>query len=125
MRGDPNDPASWLEFAKADLERARRMIADLDTAGGMFYLQQACEKFLKAKLIEKGWRLRRIHDLPELLNESRKLGIATPLRDETAALLAVEYIAGRYPSGIPDPEPTLDQAKLCYEEVSGMIQPNP
>ncbi len=101
------------------------MLADQDIEGCMFYLQQVCEKHLKAKLIEKGWRLKRIHDIPELLNEARAMGIVTPVTDETASMLAVEYIAGRYPSTIPDPEPTPAQAQACLDQVSKMISLQP
>jgi len=35
-----------------------------------FCLQQAVEKFLKAFLLSKGWKLRRVHDLNTLLDDA-------------------------------------------------------
>ena len=105
-----------------DFSRAKRAFAEDDPDDGLNHLQQACEKYLKGKLIEKGWKLNRTHDLPELLDEATKLGIAVPLSDETATMLAVEYLAGRYPTSATDPEPTPEQARACLDEVSKIFE---
>lgn len=65
-------PADWLRIAEKDFTRIEylRNFHDAEAAG--FYLQQAVEKFLKAFLLSKGWRLQRIHDLEPLLNEAIK-----------------------------------------------------
>ena len=59
----PND---WLALAEKDLLRVTRSLRDKDPELAAFYLQQAVEKFLKAYLLSKGWKLRRIHDLEAL-----------------------------------------------------------
>ena len=67
----PNDspyPADWLRIADEDLERVKSRISLHDPADAGFHLQQAVEKFLKAFLLSKGWKLKRIHDLEILLN---------------------------------------------------------
>ena len=40
----------------------------MNPEGAAFYLQQAVEKYLKGYLIGKGWKLKRIHDLEDLLD---------------------------------------------------------
>lgn len=120
-RGKPNDPLAWAELANRDLFRAEVLMAKDDIDGCMFHLQQACEKHLKGKLVEKGWRLQRLHDIPELLNEAKAMGIDASLSNETASLLAVEYIGGRYPGWDSDPEPTKEMALSSLAEVSKMI----
>jgi HEPN domain-containing protein len=61
-------PADWLRVAEKDLGRVAHLLAAEDPEAAGFYLQQAVEKFLKAFLLSKGWKLERIHDLEALLN---------------------------------------------------------
>lgn len=56
-------PRDWFVIAERDLGRVDRCLRDRDAEAAGFFLQQALEKFLKAFLLSKGWRLRRIHDL--------------------------------------------------------------
>jgi HEPN domain-containing protein len=71
MRGEESlYPADWLHIAERDWARVERLleVQDVELAG--FSLQQAVEKYLKAFLLSRGWRRRRIHDLEVLLNEA-------------------------------------------------------
>jgi len=63
-------PKDWLAFAEKDLARVKRSLHDKDPELAAFCLQQAVEKFLKAFLLSKGWKLRRIHDLEALLDDA-------------------------------------------------------
>jgi HEPN domain-containing protein len=101
------------------------MLREEDFAGCLGFLQQAAEKFVKGKLIEQGWKLQRVHNLPSLIEEAEHRGLGRLLKHETAALLAVEYIAGRYPTEIADPEPTPERVRSCMKEVSSMVRPAP
>jgi len=112
-----------LKFAEADFRRAKRMFDEGDTDGALIQLQQASETYLKAKLIEKGWKLRKGHDLMSLLSAAEQHGIAVPLSEVSASILSIEYLAGRYPMDPPDPEPTPEQAKACFDEVRKMLEP--
>ena len=64
-------PKDWIEKARKDLRRVKVLLADGDTEGAGFHLQQAIEKYLKAYLLLKGWKLKYIHDLPKLLNYAK------------------------------------------------------
>lgn len=60
----------WFVKAKNDLEAAEILINSDNLQVASFHIQQAIEKYLKGYLLSKGWYLRRIHDLEELLDES-------------------------------------------------------
>ncbi len=62
--------SEWLEIANKDFHRVRRNLQSGDPEAAGFYLQQALEKFLKAFLLSKRWKLRRIHDLEALLDNA-------------------------------------------------------
>ena len=61
-------PADWLRIAEKDLGRVGHLLNVHDAEAAGFFLQQAVEKFLKAFLLSRGWKLERIHDLEALLN---------------------------------------------------------
>lgn len=63
-------PHDWLKIAEKDLERAKLLIELKDPSLSGFCLQQSIEKFLKAFLLSKGWKLRRIHSLESLLDDA-------------------------------------------------------
>ena len=63
-------PKDWLALGEKDLVRVNRSLRDKDPELAAFCLQQAVEKFLKAFLLSKGWKLRRIHDLEALLDDA-------------------------------------------------------
>lgn len=61
-------PADWIRIAEKDLGRVEHLLNVQDAEAAGFFLQQAVEKFLKAFLLSRGWKLERIHDLETLLN---------------------------------------------------------
>jgi HEPN domain-containing protein len=61
-------PSDWLRIAEKDLARVQTLLEAQDPEAAGFYLQQAVEKYLKAFLLSRGWKLQRIHDLEALLN---------------------------------------------------------
>jgi len=65
-------PTDWLRIAEKDHARVRKLLDIDDPEAAAFYLQQTVEKFLKAFLLSRGWRLQKIHDLEALLNEALK-----------------------------------------------------
>lgn len=62
-------PRDWLNIAAKDWRRMGQALDDGDGEEAGFWLQQAVEKYLKAFLLSKGWRLRKVHDLEVLLND--------------------------------------------------------
>ncbi len=63
----------WLRAASTDIKMFSLALGDPDLAEpAAFHLQQTVEKYLKAYLISKGWRLQRTHNLGTLLDEAIK-----------------------------------------------------
>lgn len=95
--GESHFPRDWLAYAEEDFARVPRLVRAHDAGLAGFCLQQAIEKFLKAYLLEQGWRLRRTHDLGDLLTEAiayepgwdRFLSVCQRITDF--------YILSRYP----------------------------
>ena len=63
-------PADWLRIAVKDFSRVEKLLDIEDPEAAGFYLQQAVEKYFKAFLLSKGWKLKKTHDLETLLNEA-------------------------------------------------------
>lgn len=61
-------PKDWFGKGNLDLRRTEILLENDDPEGAAFHLQQALEKYLKGYLIGKGWKLKRIHDLEDLLD---------------------------------------------------------
>jgi HEPN domain-containing protein len=65
-------PSDWMIIARKDWNRIHRMLEYDDAEASAVFLQQALEKYLKAFLLQHGWKLRKIHELDALLDEAEK-----------------------------------------------------
>jgi len=94
-------------------------IHDAEAAG--FYLQQAVEKFIKAFLLSKGWKLERIHDFEALLNRAvhheRSL---EPFRAVCQKITGF-YIVERYPT-IAGDELSDEDVRQALMQVKALIE---
>lgn len=66
---DPTQPASWMAFARSDLQMTRLPRTDdimLETL--CFHAQQAAEKSIKAVLVSRGVRVPRTHSIEALID---------------------------------------------------------
>jgi HEPN domain-containing protein len=90
-------PADWLAIAERDLARVERCLRDDDPEAAGFFLQQALEKFLKAFLLSRGWRLRRIHDLEALLDDAVDHDPDLESVRPVCQLVTGYYLIQRYP----------------------------
>jgi len=52
-------PEDWKKVAKKDWERIKRQLAYKDPEAAAYLLQQSLEKYLKAFLLQHGWKLRK------------------------------------------------------------------
>lgn len=125
MRTDEKNPQHWFDFAEEDLVRAYRRFGEGDFKDCLFHLQQCAEKAMRGKLIALGWGLRKIHDLAPLIVALAGFGEDCSWFEDTADVLATEYIANRYP-GFEDSPVTpaelrtliLNTTKL-FEQLTG------
>ena len=91
----------WFRKGDADLRSAERLLEGEDIDIAAFHLQQAIEKYLKGYLIGKGWKLRRVHELEVLLNESVKLDKNLERFRQLCASATEYYLFERYPYDEP------------------------
>ena len=71
-REGPTFPSDWLEIARKDWTRTLHMLDKEDAEAASFFFQQSLEKYLKAFLLQHGWKLRKIHELDALLDNAAK-----------------------------------------------------
>jgi HEPN domain-containing protein len=101
---NPSDslyPGDWKKIAGKDLERVSRNLRDNDLEAAAFFLQQSLEKYIKAFLLEHGWKLEKIHVLPNLLDEAvNYLPELEKFRD-LCERVGDYYFVQRYPQVVP------------------------
>ena len=90
-------PADWIEKARRDLRRVKVLLADDDTEGAGFHLQQGLEKYLKGYLLSRGWKLERIHDLVKLLNYAKDYDSSFEQFRALCEKVTDYYVLDRYP----------------------------
>ena len=88
----------WRAAARRDWDRVTRLLALEDVEGAAFFLQQALEKYLKAYLPGRGWKLRKIHLLHALLDDAMRMKVAWVY---SGVCLSVWRVTTS-PSGIPN-----------------------
>ena len=69
----PAPSNDWLPYARRDWSRAALLLREHDPAGAGIHLQQAIEKYLKGWLLDRGWTLRRTHEVERLLDDAVQL----------------------------------------------------
>ena len=94
-------PADWVRVADQDWQRVGRLLEAGDPSLAGFCLQQALEKHLKAYLLARGWRLRRIHDLEALLDEATEHEPRLESYRSLCQVATAYYTAQRYPFSTP------------------------
>lgn len=88
----------WLRVARQDWHRIHVMLADGDGDAAGLFLQQAIEKFLKAFLLEHGWKLKKVHTLQSLLDDAAAFKPALASFRPFCEKVSGFYFAERYPS---------------------------
>lgn len=112
-RQDSLYPADWRAVGRQDWHRIHVMLVDGDAEAAGLFLQQSLEKFLKAYLLGKGWRLKKVHTLQSLLDEAAIHDRALlPFRSQCERVSAF-YMAERYP--------TLGGTGLEIDEVKPLL----
>ncbi|MEK7310247.1 MAG: HEPN domain-containing protein [Planctomycetota bacterium] len=114
-------PKDWMAKAQKDLKRVNVLLSAKDAAGAGFHLQQAIEKYLKAYLLAKGWKLEYIHDLPKLLNYANgydaKFGSFRTLCERATEY----YTSERYPF-FDEISPPNKEIKEALEKTKKLIR---
>jgi len=114
-------PTDWIRIAEKDLRRVKRLLDDQDPEGAGFHLQQAVEKFLKAFLLSKGWKLQRIHNLEALLNSASAHDPSMESFREACQRITDFYLVERYPLTI-EAGLTEEDVRDAFHQVSGLVE---
>jgi len=115
------DLEDWLKIARKDWERANRNLKDEDPEAAGFFLQQSVEKYLKAFLLQRGWKLKKIHELDALLDEAIKYDPALKIFYKFCESITGYYFADRYPPLVAL-EMTSDDIKKDLVEAESFIK---
>ena len=94
-------PEDWKKVARKDWDRMKRNLRDDDAEAAGYFLQQSLEKYLKAFLLQHGWKLRKIHALHDLLTEAVIYNSAFESFRKLCEHVSGYYFADRYPPLIP------------------------
>lgn len=90
-------PLEWLEVAKKDWLRMRLLLEHGDAGAAGYFLQQSLEKYLKAFLLGRGWKLRKIHELDALLDFAVEYNPGLEAFRDLCERVSGYYSAERYP----------------------------
>lgn len=113
-------PADWIRIAEKDLGRVEHLLGVKDYEAAGFYLQQAVEKYLKAFLLSKGWKLERIHDLEALLNTALAYDDSVERYRPICQKITGFYMVERYPF-ITESGLTEDDVRDSLTEAESLI----
>lgn len=94
---DSLEPKDWKKIARKDWQRIERNLRDNDAEAAGFYLQQALEKYLKAFLLQHGWKLKKIHTLHTLLKNAAVYKPELESFRKLCQKVSGYYIIDRYP----------------------------
>jgi HEPN domain-containing protein len=114
-------PVDWLRFAEKDWMRAQRLLDAGDAGLAGLCLQQAVEKFLKAFLLSRGWRLRRIHNLDALLDDAAEYDPSLEEFRPVCQRITAFYFVERYPlmieRGVAE-----EDVRTSLEQVAALVE---
>ncbi len=108
---------AWLRIAEEDLLMAEKAWELKIYRQVCFHAQQGVEKSFKALIIEKTGRIKRVHDLLELLGTLENLAISVPIPVEEIDFLNRVYRL-RYPPDfglLPHGQPEKNDARRALE----------
>lgn len=131
MKTDESNPQDWLFLARERLRAADVLFQSLGaTYSGVELLQEAVERFLKAYLISKGWKLEKIHNLSTLLDRAIAFDERFKTHAEFSENLTVQFWAQHYPGddlsevGFDYPELREQAGRLLFL-IESEIPPSP
>lgn len=111
----------WFTKGSHDIEMAQLLYNQMGYTDTIALLiQQAVEKYLKGYLIYNGWRLRKIHDLEELLSEAIRVDKDFSKFLGSCQKITQYYVESRYPLESPI-EYTREEIKQSLDEAYEII----
>jgi len=108
---------AWIDDAQEELKTAKYLLEGNYFKGSCYHAQQSIEKYIKAKLLSKGWELEKIHNLRRLTSIAEDYKIKIKLSDEEILFIDSIY-KGRYPAEVgllPFGEPSEKEARKSIQ----------
>lgn len=124
MSRDSLIATEWYHRAEKDRRAALALLNDgFDADTIAVLIQQAVEKYLKGYLLTQGWKLRRIHDIEELLYDAIRYETRFAAFLEFGRIVTMFYEDNRYPTGsqIEIPEDELREYLTTTDELIALI----
>lgn len=112
----------WLGHAEEELSTAEYLFDGGFYRSACYHAQQAIEKGIKARLIEKGWLLEKIHSLERLISIAEDYEVAVSMADDEITFMDTIYL-GRYPAEaglLPLGDPKKEDAERAVS-IAGRI----
>lgn len=119
-----NHVQEWLKQAEEELRTATYLADGCFYRSACYHAEQSLEKFLKARLIDKGWDLEKTHSIKRLLVISEEYGLKYGFSEHDVAFVDSIY-RGRYPMEaglLPQGEPDADDAARAITIASSVIK---
>ncbi len=113
-------PFDWLAKAQQDFKRIKARLNEGDLEDAAFHLQQSVEKCLKAYLLSKGWKLKKIHDLEALLDEAVKVDKLLEQFRGLCQQVTGYYLIERYP--MVGENPSSEEIEEAYKQTDKLIK---
>ncbi len=114
-------PEDWKKVAKKDWERIKRQLDAEDAEAAAYFLQQSLEKYLKAFLLQRGWKLRKIHALHDLLSDAINYNPELERFRKLCERVSGYYFVDRYPPLVPS-ELTCEDIERDVKEAEEFIR---
>jgi len=118
----------WFAKGDHDIESAQYLFdhkGHTDTVAVL--IQQCIEKYLKGYLIHHGWKLKKTHDLQELVIEASKIDKTFEIFEDSCINISRYYMDTRYP-GFPtdysrdEIKESLDVAKNIMKKIKEAVK---
>lgn len=113
-------PFDWLAKAQQDFKRVKARLNEGDLDDAAFHLQQSIEKCLKAYLLSKGWKLKKIHDLEALLDEAVKVDKLLEQFRGLCQQVTGYYILERYP--MVGESPSSEEIEEAHKQADKLMK---
>lgn len=113
--------SDWLKIARKDWTVMFYMIEKKELTYVGFFLQQSLEKYIKAYLLNNGWKLIKTHSLEKLLDEAIKYNQSLQEFKELCEIVSSYYFIERYPL-LHELELTEDELKEEIETAKKFIK---
>lgn len=110
----------WIGIAEKDWARVQVQLDASDPEMAGFCLQQSVEKYLKAYLLTRGWKLRKIHNLEALLDDAASFDGSLEQHRFVCQRVTDFYLMSRYP-GFPGVELTRQDVLEAREQAAVLI----